>query len=78
MRYVPMQVLTWGTIAGAIGSALLLAALDSPTPRYGLELPAAAPWSIPSEPMQSGRPRAKAGTAAVPSAGASAASPGRR
>ncbi|MBX3644975.1 MAG: hypothetical protein KF720_18100 [Rubrivivax sp.] len=27
MRYVAMQVLTWGTIAGAAGSALLLASL---------------------------------------------------
>jgi hypothetical protein len=28
MRYVAMQVLTWGTVAGTLGSALLLAALN--------------------------------------------------
>jgi hypothetical protein len=32
-----MQVLTWGMIAGVIGSALLLAALERPDLRYPLE-----------------------------------------
>jgi hypothetical protein len=34
MRYVAMQVLTWGTIAGAIGSALLLTTLESTSQKY--------------------------------------------
>jgi hypothetical protein len=46
MRYMTMQFLTWGTVAGAIGSALLLGALDSsplqarPGAVTRLELPA--------------------------------------
>lgn len=55
MRYVAMQVLTWGTIAGAIGSALLLAALENPAPRYRVEMPMAPP--LPIEPTQAGRGR---------------------
>lgn len=55
MRYVAMQVLTWGTIAGAIGSALLLAALENPAPRYRVEMPLAPP--LPIEPSQAGRGR---------------------
>lgn len=31
MRYLAMQVLTWGTVAGAAGSALLLAAQGGST-----------------------------------------------
>ena len=57
MRYAAMQLLTWGTIAGAIGSALLLATLENHGPRYGIGLPVVAP--LPSEPSQAGRPRAK-------------------
>lgn len=76
MHPVAMQMLTWGTIAGAIGSALLLAALDSPNTRYGADLPTAAPWAVPSEPTQAGRPRAKA--ARPPATAASAASIAKR
>jgi hypothetical protein len=53
MRYVAMQVLTWGTIAGAIGSALLLAALERPALRYSVDWPFAD--SLASEPAQAGR-----------------------
>lgn len=72
MRYFAMQLLTWGTIAGAIGSALLLATLDNPAHRYGIELSVALP--LPSEPTQAGRARAKPVQPAAPSAIASAAS----
>jgi hypothetical protein len=68
MRYVAMQVLTWGTIAGAIGSALLLAALESPAPRYRVENSMAPP--LPIEPTQAGRGR----PATPPTAASEAAS----
>jgi hypothetical protein len=55
MRYVAMQVLTWGTIAGSIGSALLLAALDSPAPRYSIAWPIVD--SLSSQPAQADRVR---------------------
>lgn len=69
MRYVAMQVLTWGTIVGAIGSALLLAALGSPPLRYPSELPSV--WPLLGEPAQAGRPVAKAASTAAPSAASS-------
>ena len=71
MRYIGMQLLTWGTIAGAVGSALLLAMLDSRAPRVetGSDLVA----RLPSEPTQAGRPRAKP-AAPAPGPSASAAS----
>ena len=53
MRYVGMQLLTWGTIAGAVGSALLLASLDSQQPRYGTGLHTAVP--LPGAPTQAPR-----------------------
>lgn len=53
MRYLAMQILTWGTISGAVGSALLLAAVDSPPLRYSLELP--SEWLLTSEPTGVGR-----------------------
>lgn len=56
MRYVAMQVLTWGTIGGAIGCALLLAALENPAARYRVASPGLPP--LPIEPTQSGRARA--------------------
>lgn len=70
MRYVAMQVLTWGTIVGAIGSALLLAALENPATHYPAELHIASP--LPIEPTQAGRPRTA--TPAVPAQAAQAAS----
>jgi hypothetical protein len=71
MRYVAMQVLTWGTIAGAIGSALLLAALENPVAHLPVGLPLDSP--LPTEPTQAGRPRPAATTAAPAVAAASAA-----
>lgn len=56
MRYVAMQVLTWGTIAGAIGSALLLAALENPAAPHRVARPGLPP--LPIEPTQAGRTRA--------------------
>ena len=55
MRYAAMQVLTWGTIAGVISSALLLAALDRPQLHYPVELPDAT--SLLGEPTQASRVR---------------------
>ena len=55
MRKVHMQVLTWGTIAGAIASALLLAALEGTVPRYSIGLPVA--MVLPTEPGQAGQAR---------------------
>lgn len=52
MRLAAMQILTWGTIAAAICSALLLAALDSSEPPEGAAWPA---LKLPSEPTQAGR-----------------------
>jgi hypothetical protein len=69
MRYLAMQVLTWGTIAGAVGSALLLAAVDSPPLRYSVELPRL--WPLTIEPTGAGHalsmpvpPAMKAGASA--------------
>ena len=66
MRYVAMQVLTWGTIVGAIGSALLLATLEGPVGRYPIELHIAVP--LPTEPTQAGRARPAVAPAAPPEA----------
>jgi hypothetical protein len=74
MRYVGMQLLTWGTIAGAVGSALLLATLDSHVPRYGTGLHATVP--LPSAPTQAGRPRAKSAASTPAPAASTASQPG--
>lgn len=74
MRYVGMQLLTWGTIAAAVGSAFLLAALESHVPRYGTGLNVAVP--LPSAPTQAGRPRAKSAASAPAPAGSAAPQPG--
>jgi hypothetical protein len=74
MRYVGMQLLTWGTIAGAVGSALLLASLDSHLPRYGAGLHATVP--LPAAPPQAGRPRAKSAASAPAPAASAAPKPG--
>ncbi len=69
MRYLVMQLLTWGTIAGAVTSALLLSLLDSPLELKLAALPqlAALDWSV--DPAQSGRSVSREpGTAAAPSA----------
>ncbi len=67
MRYAVMQLLTWGTIASAVGSALLLAALDSPALRFAAERPVV--MLPPSEPT----PAAAARAAPHPGPAASAA-----
>jgi hypothetical protein len=71
MRYVAMQLLTWGTIVGAVGSALLLATLDTHVPRPDAGLPMWVP--LPAQPTQAGRPRAKPTPAPAPDPAASAA-----
>ncbi len=76
MRYVAIQLLTWGTIAGAIGSALVLASWDNAAPRFGVGLPTLAP--LPSEPTQAGRARAKPAPPSASVPAASAASVARR
>jgi hypothetical protein len=65
MRYAAMQVLTWGTIAGAIGSALLMASLEGFPARDAVDAPTLA--ALPAEPTQ-------AGLAAPPAAALDAAS----
>lgn len=74
MRLVAMQLLTWGTIAGAILSALLLAALDGQAPGFGIGSPLVAP--LPSEPTQAGRWHTQA-LPAPASASSSASTPVR-
>ncbi len=56
MRYVAMQLLTWGTIAGAAGSAWLLAALDSPLESQLVALPQAGLLALPTEATAAGQP----------------------
>ena len=72
MRYLMMQLLTWGTIAGAVTSALLLSLLDSPLELKLAALPqvAAPDWS--ADPAQSGRsiPRELGAAVAPPASGA--------
>lgn len=51
MRYMAMQVLTWGTIVGATASALMLAAMDPTVAPEALR--AMPPLTI--EPPQAGR-----------------------
>jgi len=75
MRHIAMQALTWGTIAGSIGSALLLAALQDPPARHAVELPSLSPLSM--EPTWAGRGRI-APTAASVSDAASAPHPATR
>lgn len=65
MRYVAMQLLTWGTIAGAVGSALLLAALDSPLDQHLAALPRAELFVLPTEPPGAARPKQGASTQAA-------------
>lgn len=52
MRIAAIQFLTWGTVAGAVGSALLLAMLElSASARSA----GAATLVLPQEPTQAGR-----------------------
>lgn len=66
MRYVAMQVLTWGTIAGSIGSALLLAALEGPPARHAFETPTLS--ALPTEPTRAGHGRRPSTPASAPDA----------
>lgn len=50
MRYVAMQILTWGTVAGAAGSALLLAALGGAAPRPVIDLSLADATFVAKQP----------------------------
>jgi hypothetical protein len=56
VRYLSMQVLTWGTVAGAVGSALLLAAVDGPMKAQPSALPGALAFVRQPEPAASGHP----------------------
>ena len=67
MRYLAMQVLTWGTIAGAVGSALLLAALDSPLERQLVALPRAELFMLRAEPAGAAGPSREASARAAAS-----------
>jgi hypothetical protein len=54
MRCIGIHLLTWGTIAGAVGSAVLLAALDSPLESKLAALPIAAWPALPGAARQAG------------------------
>jgi hypothetical protein len=59
MRYVAMQILTWGTIAGAIGSALLLTTLEN-TPqkqKYFAAMPLEPSVGLSIAPTPTARPQ---------------------
>lgn len=75
MRYIAMQALTWGTIAGSIGSALLLAVLQDPPAGYAVESPSLSP--LPAEATWAGRSRSPLTAASVTDA-ASAPHPAAR
>jgi hypothetical protein len=75
MRYVAMQVLTWGTIAGSIGAALLMASMEDPPARFAVDAPALA--TLPSEPTRAGPAGRPAAAASAPGA-ASAPRPSMR
>jgi len=75
MRHFAIQVLTWGTIAGAIGSAFLLAAFDRSAARY-LGASALDPFLMaPSAPTQAARKGAESERKASPSPGTAASVP---
>jgi hypothetical protein len=75
MRYLAMQVLTWGTIAGAIASAVLLAALDHPPGSYLAVMPQTVDLGLWNEPPQSGRPRQGTLRSKKPPTGPAASTP---
>jgi hypothetical protein len=57
VRMFAMQLLTWGTIVGAIGSAFLLAALERPSGQFVVASPLGALLQLPGEPTQAGNPK---------------------
>jgi len=69
MRHVAMQILTWGTAAGSIDSALPLAALQDPPARYAVEPLSLSP--LPTEPTRAGRSRSPSTTASAAEAASS-------
>ena len=69
MRYLAMQLLTWGTITGAVASAVLLGLLGSPLELKLAALPQLAAQDWPMTPEQAGR------SASSESGAAAAASP---
>ena len=54
MRMMAMQLLTWGTILGAVGCALLLAAVERPPGQLVVASPLGALLQLPGEPTQAG------------------------
>lgn len=67
MNLSALRLLTWGTVAGSVASALLLAAGESALPRFadgsgapGQAAPDGRLRTLPSEPTAAGRPGAAA------------------
>lgn len=75
MRYVAIQALTWGTIAAAICSAVMLAALESPAQSYIAALPLGASLHLFTDPPQAGRPSPGSSRSAKPHTGSAASAP---
>jgi hypothetical protein len=76
MRYIAIQVLTWGTIAGAIGSAFLLAAVDRSAEGYIGAVALDPSLIVPSAPTtQAARKRTDSDRHASPSRTAAASAP---
>ena len=58
MRYAAMQLLTWGTVVGAVSSALWLATLDEwPSSLSGVGSSAPAGWGATAMNSQAIRPQ---------------------
>jgi hypothetical protein len=75
MRYVAIQALTWGTIAAAICSAVLLAALESPAQHYLAALPLSVSLRLLTDPPQAGRAAPGSLGSAQPYPGPAASAP---
>jgi hypothetical protein len=80
MRYVAMQILTWGTIAGAIGSALLLTTLENTPQKYFAAMPLEPSVGLSIAPTPTARPqqgRAQSASASQNHTSGAINSPGR-
>ena len=75
MRRMAMQVMTWGTIVGAIVSALLLAALDRSPSNYSVAVPLAQAWQALEDPTQPAGARPFGVQPAAPPAPGAASAP---
>ena len=64
MRYAAMQLLTWGTVAGAVGSALWLATLDEGPSALSAAGSTPAGWRATALNSQAMRPQALPGALA--------------